>query len=844
MKTRNRYLLFFSYLISSVGLILLILLIIPYWTQILTDWSFWPTFFLYLVSIEEIYQWAKNSKRSEMSDIIALAFFFFLIFFFTKDLFTAIMGAFSIYLWVGVYELKEYPILNKILIISLITYNFIFIAGIISFYLSNPFYINTAFSFSFWVILGLGLLIFGRKYIVVWRFMSPEYLTLFLYIISWLAISFIDQYTPIDFIYGSPLINTPFNLLNFLLNIYFILIIVNWIVYFISGPVLDKMLGIKKVRDENILNLVDQVKNDMGIKGKVKVGFGNYPILNAMAYGAFFDKRIAIIAEDINQIPIDELKGIVAHELAHTKGKHTLILAFISISDLIFRMILGIPATYYDYTFGNPQMPMIFFILLNIGIYFILYIFVRILEGKADLKSKKNGYGDQLVKALYNLESFYATGREIGLNTMLLCDEKITKDHKVLDYMKTSEYLCNSMINPSRLSLLSNFLNSHPPTYHRIASLLSNDLKPGKEVLLPFICMKKSKQEKYAKKFENARNEYKSIANQKFKELFEIRAIYSFLDDIDRKYSFKYQQNKDFIFKNKITGEILFGKLIDMEFYDDICEPIQYTIKNLKTGKEIILNSSLYSKKPVEINGIYFFQKKNPLTLKSIELNNDQKDGNFIFINNKNHEIIKPIKKTKLPVSINFINNLKDKDVFLKRKGQITINNCINVKSSSNLKDYILELSYSSNDRSQKKISYNLSELIIHPRNINIFISKKNDYRKSEIEIIKWLLERNLRCVIWLKKPVNNYEIGNIHDISVKTEKSELLEKNNEIIEVESLTLKNIFGKIINIPYKIIEQLSFEYDGVIIQKKSQTSYFSKLSYKLIKKFRPETIIVT
>jgi len=80
---------------------------------------------LFLLTIEELYHWVKNGKRSEMSDFIAILFFFFLIFFFSKDILTSIMGAFSIYLWIGIFELKDYPVLNKVLIISLITYNII-----------------------------------------------------------------------------------------------------------------------------------------------------------------------------------------------------------------------------------------------------------------------------------------------------------------------------------------------------------------------------------------------------------------------------------------------------------------------------------------------------------------------------------------------------------------------------------------------------------------------------------------------------------------------------------------------------------------------------------------------
>ena len=48
--------------------------------------------------------------------------------------------------------------------------------------------------------------------------------------------------------------------------------------------------------------------------------------------------------------------------------------------------------------------------------------------------------------------------REIGLNTMLLCDEKITEENRRQDYLETAEYLDKMIIAPSRGTLLSNFL--------------------------------------------------------------------------------------------------------------------------------------------------------------------------------------------------------------------------------------------------------------------------------------------------------------------------------------------------------------------------------------------------
>ncbi|MFX0042341.1 MAG: M48 family metalloprotease [Candidatus Hodarchaeota archaeon] len=848
MKKFTRYTLFISYLSCSISSFFLVNLVILHYSLIdlLKDWIFLLSFFLYLLTIEEFYHWVKNGKRSEMSDFIAILFFFFLIFFFSKEILTSLMGAFSIYLWIGIFELKDYPIINKILIISLVTYNTIFIAGIFSYYLDNPFYLNTSFAFSFWIILILGFILFGRKYIVVWRFMSPEYLILLLYIIAWLAVVFINQYTPLQFISNKPLNLKELRLSDFFMNIYFILILVNWLIYFISGVILDKLLGIKKVDNSEILELVKNIKEDIGIKGNVKVGFGKYPILNAMAYGSTYDKRISIIAEDINQIPEDELKGIVAHELAHTKGKHTLILTFITSSDLLLRMVLGIPATFYDYTFGNPRIPMIAFIFLNLLIYIILFIFVRILEGKADLRTKESGYGHELVKALYNLESFYATGRDIGLNTMLLCEEKISKENQILDYMNTANYLYRSMIKPSKASLLSNFINSHPPSHYRIAAILSDELKPSKEAILPFICLKKSKQKKYAQKFENSRSLFKIIANEKFKEFFNIKDTSLLMETLGRKEIYKFDLNKDFIFKNKITDEIVIGKLNDIKFLDDICEIDQYVITNLKSNELNLLNSSLYSLIPIDLNEKYFFQHDNPLLLTDIEFKDDNKNGNYIFTDKNHSNVQKSILKTKLPNSILLIQNFKDQDVFLRSKGELKIYRCINIIEAENLEDFKISLSDSTKAENhyQEDLKYTLGELIIRPKKIYLTISKNVKYRKSEVRVIRWLMDNNIRVYIYLKKPVNNLEIGYIQQVNVALNNLIKTSIKNEEYNEDIISVKNIFGKDKRILYKTIESITFEYNSAMIQTKSSTSISSRLGYRILKKFKPERIIIT
>ncbi|GAH66356.1 unnamed protein product, partial [marine sediment metagenome] len=159
----------------------------PDWMTIILDIAFWITLLLYFFLVNEIWTWVKEGKRSELADIVFIAFLFCLIFFLLKDLMTSFMGAFFIYLLLGRSEVKEYEVLSKLLDISLITYAVIFFSGIISRIINNDIILNIAFSFSIWLILGLGFAYFGRKYIVVFRFLSPEYLTLLLYVLAWLV---------------------------------------------------------------------------------------------------------------------------------------------------------------------------------------------------------------------------------------------------------------------------------------------------------------------------------------------------------------------------------------------------------------------------------------------------------------------------------------------------------------------------------------------------------------------------------------------------------------------------------------------------------------------------------
>ena len=524
-----------------------------------------------LLLINDTFIWVKRGKRGDSFDIIILIFLFLVVYLFTDDAMNSLIGAFSIYLIFGIMELKDYEVLNKLLIITVVTYNFIFFAGLLNSYMKIFGHIDTdvirdtAFSLSIWIMLILGFALFGRRYIVVFRFLSPNYLTMLLFIIAWLLIKFVARWFEAanDFIYLA-------------------LILTNFILYLSSGPILDFTLGIKKTDNEELQKMVSEVQKQIGLEGNIRVGFGKYPILNAFAYGSIWDKRIAIIAPEIDSIPKDELRGIIAHELNHVKGKHTLILALISTIELIIFWILKWPATYYDFVFNPDDQPftMGVFILMNIIISIFLYIFVRILEAKADQNCKKDEIGGFLAKGLYNLEGFYASGREIGLDTMLLVDEEINEYNKINNYASTAEYLFNNMYQPSRLTLLSNLMNSHPSSFHRIPSIYQ-DINPWKEAMLPFTLMSSRKRRNFALQYNDSRLKFKEMANLKFKEMFGIDNYANYLQKLNKMELYETLLNKTYFYVDKKNLKIGIGKIIDVEFQNDICESVHLIMSQI-----------------------------------------------------------------------------------------------------------------------------------------------------------------------------------------------------------------------------------------------------------------------
>jgi hypothetical protein len=237
----------------------------------------------------------------------------------------------------------------------------------------------------------------------------------------------------------------------------------------------------------------------------------------------------------------------------------------------------------------------------------------------------------------------------------------------------------------------------------------------------------------------------------------------------------------------------------------------------------------------------YYLGKEGILKLSNVDIKPNKKDVDFYFVEKSGHEIIKPQKKIKLPNPISLIESFVGKDIFFNSKGETAIMKCLDVKVAKDFKESELMFEEISQNGEIIKVKYLLKDLIIKPKTIYIPIKKSDTSRESEQRVLNWISENQIRTNFYLKKPVNNFEIGYLKDFKYypQSPKNSQNEQKNDLISY--VNVKNIFSKEVKIPYNSLEGLSFETDTAYIQRKAETSFFSKLGYIFLKKFKPDKI---
>ncbi|MFX0100793.1 MAG: M56 family metallopeptidase [Candidatus Hodarchaeota archaeon] len=788
---------------------------------------FWCVIIVGLLLENEFWQWVKKSKRSDTSDLLFILFAILLIYLITADFFTALLGALSAYLIISSYEMRNHEVVNKIVLISTITYNVMFVSGLVDFILDQlnlPAIdlLDKTFALALWMILILGFIFFGRKYIVVWRFMSPQYITMALYLFAWIFVATIGYFFPEDNFIQTWLIYPTLMVADVMMNV-------------TSGFLIDKFLGVKNIskidkdKASKIQALVDSAAKKLDIKGKIKVGYGDYPIINAMAYGPVFDKRICIISPEGIELPEGELEAIIAHELAHLKMNHPSKLLIISIADLVFRWCANIPATFYDFAFGKDftifgfNVGILGFLILNMAVFALLYIFIRVMEGNADHAVKKIGLGRNLAKALYNLESFYALGKQAGLNIMLLAEERLDDNHKIVNYMEAARILDKRLFFPPKMMAVGNLLNSHPPTSLRVANMLvsaENEYTSWQEAFLPGKFLLKKNAIAFSRRVQEARVMFNDVTREKFKELFEKNYggnLKLFLKKIN------LHRNKDILLNNQVLAVhkheegVIHSQIIEVEYRDSITTPFVYKARKVNDigEKEEIFDLIPNYHQFILINSgdSYELDGKTGYVLKEVQESEKLKDVKCILEGPENATCTVKASDLKQQVTKEFVQSLKGKNLFVEDKDAIQMFTIKEVKQGVFLKDAVL---ITSNQDSGEKKEFPLSRYRLKRERYGMRLHDDENYFPRYMKFFNWAKEADAWITLFLKKPVNNEYYCKITGIQE---------------EKGAFTIEDNFGDVLDLKMKDLDFVTFQFDSLLLKSLEQESFIEKLAQK-------------
>ncbi|MBY8999693.1 MAG: M48 family metalloprotease [Candidatus Heimdallarchaeota archaeon] len=579
------------------------------------------------------------------------------------------------------FQLWNSPVWREFMIISLTTY-LVFLVGTVGDFIyeliteeASELFTAWAYNIMIFVFIIMALIFFGKKFVLVSRMMSPQVLYLVLFALIYVALYIVtnllitaevipaDTVENLSWFYLAPVLsNSIAERIVFLsLGPYELLIAAAFGMYFISGPLLTKLFGIKPIEDERILSLVEEVRVKMGIKRKLKVGFVEAPILNAMAFGPWFDQRITLICRTLEEFNDDDIRGIVAHELAHNKRLHVVILQVISATEMMIKKALLLPATTLDYSaYRELEVSFGIYFLINYGILAFLYIFVRILEGDADKQTKKAGYGRELAQALYRLEGFYqGVAGDFGVNVQLLTGKEFSEEEKQRFLGEAAIRLYKHVYRPGRWDMIANIFMSHPRSAYRIQAMIDDDLSPIKGALLPYwLILPNFIRGRTIKKFAGKRDDFSDLISSRYKEYFGKAGVKTFLEITRMNELISRIVGREVVAYDQIDDVIVVGTAEGVVISDIICRPLSLSIKDEKGNSQMIQVSD-FSIHDAMINEIYVGKMGDTGVLVSYETAKDGNQPEFTFRTLNDEDKTYTKKYTGKPISFleNFVNN-------------------------------------------------------------------------------------------------------------------------------------------------------------------------------------------
>jgi len=531
----------------------------------------------------------------------------------SRDALLAILAALC---WLMIYSLwtiRQSPVWRELMLASLISYIVVlagrFIMVFLEWHARTHFpYVTHPEQVPYWGLTGqqwfgiswnifiyvfiiLCLIFFGRRFFLVSRLTSPQVIYLFLFALSYFILYRFAGAEGLNFSFPGVPEEVGKRVLFASFGTYEIMICVNIVLYIISGPLLHVIFGVKKVKDERVLKIVEEVKTKLNIRGKVRVGKVKAPILNAFAYGAFFDKRIAFMSKEIENFSDDDIRGIAGHELAHSKRVHTLWLMVISAVTFAITKAIQLPATPLDYIFNpNVGLDFLWYYLYNIALLAFSYVFIRFLEGRADNLTMRAGYGSALAKSLIKLDGFYqGIASEMGLSVYLLTNKEQTPAEKVRFLGDAGRNMYRNYIQPSWSENFINLIASHPKSAYRVVALTEQEkLRPFKAAVLPFLLLLPGVRKQFVKELQDVRSKVAPVIDRTFNEQYPKDGIKNYDKLTHLSYQYNYLKGKAVIAISKTDKKTFFlGQVQNVALSTSITSPIILKLKTEGETKDI-----------------------------------------------------------------------------------------------------------------------------------------------------------------------------------------------------------------------------------------------------------------
>ena len=753
----------------------------------------------------EGYKFYKYKMKSDLMDFSLLGVIGLGSYIAFNDLFLSGLSVIFVLMVIGTYEIRESPVWVRLMGAFTITYGYLLFGTIfekvlrilnaqhiiaVPAWILEPNLIAGFFwSTMLWVLLIFSFAFFGKLFILVSRFLSPQYVYLFLYSAVYVLIFGSNQ------IFGHTI---PWQ------DRYFILFGVNLFIYLISGYLLSFLFQIKPLEDVRAEKIIREIEKKIGTKIK-SIGIVQAPILNAFAYGPFFDQRFAFIVKDINNFTDEELLGIAAHEISHLKGKHTFWLLWIGFVDLLLRFALGIPPSQLDYVFASnanrPRIDLFTYYMVNLVFFAISLIFVRIMEANADKRAKKIGYGNELAEALFTLEGFYrGIAGELGLNAQLLTDTSRTEAEEKRFTGEAAIEMHNRLMNPSRYSLVMNLIVSHPPTPFRIAAMVTNEIGSIRLALLPIILLIPGLRGKNVKLLRTTEISVGQLLTDKYKKKFS--NVESFTTNSYSIESLKYYLNRRVILISKIDHkEHFIGNINRIDVSDSIVDPFEIILETEKGEQPI--KSKNYTIQIFEPDELYVGRNKQILTLKSVEMT---EKGKYTYQYEKNSQLVK-LKYLGITLK-----DLSSETFLLQTRGKYepldlkTINeettpivNEINGNALRNASFNFITFNPG------KEVNFKGKEIKINLAPVVLFLYKK--YEQENSSLIQYLIDNRIKLTLYTSNdpdisiPCIFTKIAYDEEKNVKKVSYRSVGETND----NSISLKQLDAIVLRNPFKLIQ---------------------------------------